>query len=499
MRLRHLLPLLLIAGGCTSHLDVSEIAALDDAVLVLDRGGLVRVYRIDDASTSRTDIDLADGDPSLLARPGTPSDALVLTAGRLGDARVGPVPSELVLVDRTGELGRWTFRGQYAQARASRDGRYVVTLSPRGRLVVENRVELVDLTMPAGDANPLALSLRSLGGESPAGAEISATLPWTVGGDLRVAALFATGQLSLFDLDAPDDAPVTIPTTTDASSVAQVPIEGFFVGPELVLRPAAGRQLLVVALVPGTGTRRFDVAVRTLAASGSITAVAIDQRGASPRVLALTGSTLDVFDLETGMSAVVALPAAYSDILLFDGPAPGDATSRPRVALFGAASSIAFVELGDRPTDVLGSFLLPLAFQPDAVVADASAGRLVVFQDLHRAPISLDVAASNGRRPVSVVDLFDRSALALQASDELSRAVVSTDLRDVWVAGTGGYVNRFDLQTEEQEERWLSTGAETLLPLLGSAQRVLAFTAVHTGSFAILQPGVAPRVVNDAW
>ena len=173
--------------------------------------------------------------------------------------------------------------------------------------------------------------------------------------------------------------------------------------------------------------------------------------------------------------------------------------SRPRLALYGAARSITFVELGSEPTDVLGSFVLPLAFQPDAVVADAIAGRLVVFEDLRRGALELDVAASYGRRPVSVVDVFDRSALALGASDDVSRAVVSTDLADMWVAGADGYVNRFDLETEEQEERWLDRPAETLLPLLGPAQRVLALTTVRTGSFAILEAGVAPRSVSNAW
>lgn len=496
---KHLLPLLLVLGGCTSHLDVADIAALDDAVVVLDRGGLVRVMRIDDTSTSHTDVTLAHGDPSLLTRPGSPSEALVLTRGQLGDARLPAVPSEIVRLDRTGELGRWAFRGQYDEARTSRDGRYVVALSPRGRLVVENRVEIVDLTMGAGDANPLALSLRSLGGETPAAAEFSDALPWSDGRTLRVVALFAAGQLSLFDLDAPDAPPVTIPTTADASSAQVVPIEGFFVGPELVLRTSSGNQLLVVALTAGTGTQRFDVAVRTLAASAPINAVAIDRRGSTPRVLALTGSTLDVFDLETGMSSVVTLSAAYTSILPFDGAAPADPTSRPRIALYGATRSITFVDLGDRPTDVSGSFLLPLAFVPDAVVTDATAGRLVVFQDLRRGTLELDAASSYGRRPVSVVDLFDRSALALAASEELSRAVVSTDLGDMWVAGGGGYVNRFDIETEQQEERWLEHSAETLLPLRGAAQRVLAFTTARRGSFAVLQAGVPPRTVNDAW
>jgi hypothetical protein len=493
-----------LLGGCTSHLTVSEIAALDDAILVLDPGtpehpGLVRVVRIDAASTSATDIALDEGTPTLMTRPGSPDEALVLTAGRLGDARNAPVASELVRIDRTGERGRWTFRGQYDAAQTSRDGRYVVALSPRGRLVVENRVEVVDLEHDASDTNPIAISLRSLGGERPASAELSGTLAWSDGSDLRVAALFAAGQLTLFDLDAPDEPPVTVPTSADARASSEVPLEGFFVEDELVLRPSSGRQLLVVSLVPGTGTRRFDVAVRTLAASASITDIAIDTRGTSPRVLALTASTLDVFDLDTGMSAVVTLGTAYRDMLLFDGPAPGDPTSRPRVALYGGTSSVTFVELGDRPSELLGSFVLPLAFQPDAVIADPMSGRLVVFEDLRRGALELDAAQSYGRRPVSVVDLFDRSALALEASDELSRAVVSTNLDAMWVAGANGYVNRFDLDTDLQEERWLEHSAEMLLPLRGDAQRVIAFTTVRNGSFAILAPGTDPRKVENAW
>jgi hypothetical protein len=495
--------LLLLAGCNASHLDIIDVAALDDAVLVLDRAipdhaGLLRIVRIDATSTTSADVALGEGDPSLLARPGSPTERLVLTEGRLGDAQHAPLPSQLVRVDRTGELGRWTFQGQYTAARSSRDGRYVVALTPRGRLVVENRVEVVDLTMPAGTANPLALSLRSLGGEVPVAAELSGTIAWSDGHDLRVAALFAAGQLSLFDLDAPDETPVTIPTTTAATSVSAAPVEGFFVGSEIVVR-SSGTQLLIVALVPSTGTRRFDVAVRTLAASGSIVSLAIDARGPSPRVLALTTSTLDVFDLETGMSTSVPMSASYAELLLFDGPAPSDPTSRPRVAVFGVAHSITFVDFGARPTDVLGSFVLPLSFQPDAVVADSTAGRLVVFQDLGRGTLDLDVAASFGRRPVSVVNLFDRSALALQASSDLSRAVVSTNLREVWVAGTDGYVNRFDLMTEQQEERWLDRPAQTLLPLLGNAQRVLALTDVYHGAFAILEAGVAPRPITNAW
>lgn len=504
MKKAHLLTAIALLAGCGHHLDVGEIAALENGVLVVEhggteRGGIARVVRIDDASTSSTDVQLGLGATTLYARPGSPGEALVLTEGRLGDAKHEPASSELVRLDRTGEIGRWTFEGQYQTASPSRDGRYVVTLAPVGRLVVENRVEVADLTMPAGDHNPLSLSLRSLGGETPVAAELSTPIAWSDGADLRVAALFAAGQVSLFDLDAPETPPVTVPTTTDARAVGPVPVEGFFVGSELVVRASSGPQLLVLSLVPGTHAQRFDVAVRTLAASSAIRALAVDGRGSQPRVLALTAVGLDVFDLDTGMSAQVPLPSVYDAILLFDGPAPGDTMSRPRVALHGTASSIAFVDLGARPTEVLGSFVLPLSFQPDEVVADPVAGRLAVFERLGRAPADLDVASSSGRRPVSVVDLFDRSALALAASGDLSRAVVSTDLHDMWVAGTDGYVNHFDLDSERQEELWLEHSAESLLPLLGDAQRVIAFTDVRTGAFAVLQAGTAARVAKDMW
>jgi hypothetical protein len=227
--------------------------------------------------------------------------------------------------------------------------------------------------------------------------------------------------------------------------------------------------------------------------------VAVDTRGDAPRILAVTSSSLEVFDLGTGMSAMVSLPAPYASMLLFEGPAPGDPSVRSRVALYGGPASIAFVELGDAPADVRGSFVLPLTFQPDAVVADATAGRLIVFESLGRGALELDAAASYGRQPISVVDLFDRSAISLDATSDLSHAVVSTGLRDMWVAGAGGYVSRFDLATEEQEELWLAQAPETLLPLFGEAERVLAFSALRDGSFTILERGAAPRVVAGAW
>ncbi len=495
------LALLALSAASCADFEPRHLGPLEDAVLAIDdRLALARVVRIDAAGADIVDVPLAEGTAVLYERPGAPGEALVLTQGVLGDADEEPVPSEVAAIDRSGLLERWTLSGQYASAVISRDGRYLAALTPRGRLVVENRVEVVDLDAPPGDANPLALSLRSLGGEAPSAAAFSAPLPLG-DGELRFAALFAAGQLSLFDLDAPDAPPITVPTTADGASVGPSPVEGVFVGAELIVRADTGRQLLVVTIGEGTGPQRFDVSVRTLAVSGTVRTLVVDERSPSPRVLALGDAALHVFDLETGIETAVEVPGGYRHVLPFDGPAPGDATHRPRLALYGDAPSITFVELGEDAAEVRGAATLALAFRPSSVVADAEAGRLVVFESVVQGGSALDVARSYGRRPAAIVDLFDRSALALVAAPEVGYAAVAASLRQMWVASGEGYASGFDVETQEQRELWLDGRVEALLPLAGSSGRVLAFHSLVRGSFSVLEPDgdAAPLRVNDAF
>lgn len=487
-------------AGC-GDFQARHLAPLEDAVLAVDdQLAVARVVRIEAGGADIVDVPLAEGAAVLYERPGALGEVLVLTQGVLGDADEEPVPSEVAAIDRSGLVERWTLSGQYASAVASRDGRYLAALTPRGRLVVENRVEVIDLEAAPGEANPLALSLRSLGGEAPTTAAFSAPLP-VAGGELRLAALFAPGQLSLFDLDAPDVPPITVPTTADGATVGPAPVEGVFVGAELIVRAETGGQLLVLTVGEGTGAQRFDVSVRTLAASSTVRALVVDERAPTPRVLALADAALHVFDLETGIETVVEVPRGYRHILPFDGPAPGDATERARLALYGDASSITFVELGDAAAEVLGAATLALAFRPSSVVADADAGRLVVFESFVQGGSALDVARSYGKRPAAIVDLFDRSALALVAAPEVGYAAVAASLRQMWVASGDGYASRFDVSTQDQRELWLDARVEALLPLAGSSGRVLAFHSLARGSFSVLEPDgdAAPLRVNDAF
>lgn len=476
-----------IAAGC-ARLRVNHLAPLEDAVVAIDdQAGIARIVRVEATTVESEDIALSEGPATILAHPTDPGAVFVYTLGRIGSADEEPVPSELVAIDRTGEQRRWAFSGQFGSAEISGDGRYVIARSAFGRLVVENRVEIVDTTLPAGETNPIALSLRSLGGETPTAAAFSTPLPWSDGGTLRVAALFAAGQLSLFDLDHPEVAPITIPTTTDPTLVGPQPVEGVFVGSELVIRTDNSRQLLVVTLGASGGERRFDVSVRTLAAAGAIGQMWIDERGSSTRIIATTGLSVHFFDLETGIETSLAMPHGYHEVVFFEGPAPGDPTVRPRLVLHGYAPSLMFVDLGDEPTEIVGSSTLPLTFSPVSVIADPARGRLVLFDSTGQGPGYLDVAESRGRRPSSVIDLFDRSAIALGTSSDIDTTAVTNDNGTMWIAGRQGYVARFDLDTQDRFEAWLSSDVETLLPLHGESRRVLAFHSVATGSFSILE------------
>ena len=497
-----LLHLLALGTGCQGF-EVRQLAPLEDAIVAVDDTiSMARVVRVDTTPAETTEIELSEGMAGILARPSNPGEVLVFTHGILGDADEDPVPSELVHIDRSGELGRWTLGRQYARAAISPDGRYAYSLEPWGRLVVENILEVVDLTEPAGEGNPLSLSLRSLGGETPTAAAFSQPLPWSDGRELRVAALFAAGQLSLFDLDSPDGPPITIPTTVDGSMVGPQPVEALFVDNELVVRAQTGNQLIVVTLGEqvGTGAQRFDVSLRTLATSGVVTALAVDRRASSPRLVALSGARVHIYDLATSIETSLDLPAPYAHILAFDGPAPGDPTSRPRLALYGTSRSITFVDLGDEADSVIDSSTLPLAFNPGEVVADAALGRLVIFTTQSPHVVEHDVAGSSTRLPTSVIDLYDRSAISLATTGDVSRAVVSTDLGDMWVASAEGYVSRFDIETHGQEELWLNETVATLLPIYGSTQRVLAFHGFESGRFSILEPGSdTPRLVDGVF
>ena len=86
-----------------------------------------------------------------------------------------------------------------------------------------------------------------------------------------------------------------------------------------------------------------------------------------------------------------------------------------------------------------------------------------------------------------MIDLCDRSAIALGTSSDIDTTAVTNDNGTMWIAGRQGYVARFDLDTQDRFEAWLSSDVETLLPLHGESRRVLAFHSVATGSFSILE------------
>ncbi len=483
---------LLAATGCPGEdFTTGEVLPLDDAVVALDaRRGEVRVVRLGaggvvDGRAALVFDERAQG-VRVLPRPGRTDEVLAFHQGRVGDADEETLDAELVLVGPEGERGRWTLDGPYLSFAPDVGGRYVLVSQPRGRIAFENRVEVIDLDAP-GVSVPL--SLRSLGGEVPTAAAFSPPLPSEGETPLRVAALFAAGQLSLFDLDAPDTPPATIPTTVGGSA-GPMPIEARFVGREVVVRTASSSQLLVLTLndFVGEGGLRFDPSIRTLATAGPVRRLSVDPRSDPPRLIALAGTTLHLFDLGTGAEAQIAVPLQHAFVGLFDGPAPGDPVVRPRLVSYGGTAQLTFVDLGEAPTAVRASSDLRLQAAPVATDLDADGGRLVLYGGGTGSP------STASRSPFAILDLFDRSATPLGVTS-LDRAVLAPEGRSLWLAGTSdGYLARLDLDTGELEERFLPGGERitALLPLGGGAERALAFTRggpSALGAFRVLTPG----------
>ncbi|MEO0322356.1 MAG: hypothetical protein AAF447_05340 [Myxococcota bacterium] len=462
---------------------------LDDAVVALDATrGEARVLRFGagGAIEGRATLTFDEGVQGVqtLARPGRTDEVLAVHQGRVGDADEETLDAELVLLGPEGERGRWTLDGPYLSFAPDEAGRYVLVSQPRRRLAFENRVEVVDLAQPG---LTVPLSLRSLGGEVPTAAAFSPPLPGDAETPLRVAALFAAGQLSLFDLDAPETPPATIPTTVGGGAGPR-PVEARFVGREVVVRTERSPQLLVLTLndFEGDGGLRFDPSIRTLATNGPVRLLRVDERGELPRLLALAGDTLHLFDLRTGAETQVAVPMQHTDLGFFDGPAPGDPVVRPRVVSYGGTAQLTFVDLGAAPTEVLGTTDLRLQAAPTAVDLDTGGGRLVLYGG------GGGPARQASRSPFAILDLFDRSATPLGVTS-LDRAVLAPEGRSLWLAGTSdGYVGRLDLDGGQLEERFLTgTSITSLLPLAGGAERALVFVRGGDGlnRFRVLTPG----------
>jgi len=497
----------LLFAGCPSATDlrVSQLAPLEDAVLAVDEtNGLARILQLGAGGDTRSDFAVGEGGATLLRRSESASDVLLFTRGVPAEEDEEGSVAEIVPVAHDGlrdfegrpvtedsPLARWRFSDQYEAVRFTGEERYAMAYAPIGRLVVDNRVEIADLDAAPSATNPVALSLRSLGGEVPTDVAISRPLA-IGGGGLRVVALLAPGQLSLFDLDAPSLPPITIPTGQVPGMAGPRPIEAVFVGDRIVVRTEAGSQLVVVSLSeadPADGGQRFDVSISTLLTSQPVLRLLVDERASAPRLLALAWNAMHVFDLEAGLRESVDLPGGALSALPFEGTAPGDPVVRDRLALYGATGHVVFVDFGSEPLDIRGVFELQLDFVPSEITPDTAGAQLIAFRAVAAGGHPLDVAKSRERTPSALIDLDDRSATPLSTTS-ITRSVLSDDLQFLWVADQEGYVSRFDTRALTQDEGWIGHSVELLLPLPGASGLVLAFTDPYAGTFTVMDPSV---------
>lgn len=497
----------LVIAGCPSErdLEVSHLAPLEDAVLAVDdTNALARIVQLGAGGEAQLDMDIGEGGATLLRRGASASEVLLFTRGVPTEEDEEGSFAEIVRIAHDGlrdfegravaadsAAARWRFSDQYESVRFTGEQRYAMAYAPIGRLVVDNRVEIADLDAAPGPTNPVGLSLRSLGGEVPSDVAISRPLAIGAGG-LRVVALLAPGQLSLFDLDAPTLPPITIPTGQVPGTPGPRPIEAVFVGERIVVRTEAGNQLVVVSLAEADasdGGQRFDVSISTLLTSQPVLQLVVDERATTPRLLALAGNAMHVFDLEAGLRESVDLPGGALSALAFEGTAPGDPVVRDRLVLYGATNQIVFVDFGSEPLDIRSVFRLQLDFAPSEITPDTNASQLVAFRGVASGGHPLDVAHSRARTPSALIDLDDRSATPLSTS-VIDQAVLSDDLQILWVADRDGYVSRFDTRALTQEEGWIGQPVELLLPLPGALGLVLAFSDPYAGTFSVMDPAI---------
>ncbi|MET0341485.1 MAG: hypothetical protein ABW252_10830 [Polyangiales bacterium] len=279
------------------------------------------------------------------AQRGEIGDAVLLTAGAEardeGKRRVPAVPSQLVVVGRTGELVARTLSGRYGALTLSTDGRFALAHTPTGSLVLQNAIEVVDLDAPP--TQPGKVVTLQLDGRAPSGFVFSPK----DGFSRRMVVILFAGSVMLLDLERPENGPIAVPLATSGDGRGLIPQRVLFAGERMFVQSSGTSSVLVLELLAAADQRHgFRVVPSLLGASAGLRDVALVGSGASLRIAALTGQ-LELLDPQSGSSTVIAATPSATTLLPFEGTAPGDPVSAPRALVFAfGVSSVGFVELG---------------------------------------------------------------------------------------------------------------------------------------------------------
>ncbi|HEX3597723.1 MAG TPA: hypothetical protein VHU80_21590, partial [Polyangiaceae bacterium] len=367
--------LTLLLAGCGSRsprFDASpkllDPVAVDDHVVFVDTGRAEA--RLLDVSGSKAPsapvvVPIVPDATHVEARNGHADQLLLLCAGQRDVEGVVPEDPGLVLLGADGKTTTWRYDSAFDRIVQSDDGRFAFlffdpTNGTSDILKNPNEVAVIDLDAKGG--KPALKTLRSLA-QSPQSVTFSDEPVSIAGSERSLAVVLLNKDFAVVDLSHLERSEYTVELTkpgASAVSAAQVLFSTEETTPKIYIRAAGSDDVFVVSIEPQGSVTGAD----TAAAGDNDFALSFNQfgtgTGAAPSDLALFddggktrllvagpgNGTAIVVDADTGDTTSVTLPAPASQIHLYTGPKPSDATPAERALLYTpGGQNVVFLDL----------------------------------------------------------------------------------------------------------------------------------------------------------
>ncbi len=428
-------------------------------------------------------------------RNGHTDQLLLLCAGQRDVQGVVPEDPGLVLLGADGHSTTWRYDSAFDRIVQSEDGRFAFlffdpTTGTSDVLKNPNEVAVIDLD--AKNSMPALKTLRSLG-QSPQSVAFS-DKPVSIGGsDRSLAVVLLNKDFAVVDLSHLERSEYTVELTkpgTSTLSAAQVLFSTDETPPKVYLRATGTDDVFVVSIEPLTGA----TGAATSPAGDNDFALSFNQfgtgTGAAPSDLALFAdggktrllvagagnSTAIVVDADTGDTTSVTLPAAESQIHLYTGPKPSDATPAQRALLYTpGGQSVVFLDLAGFGSEN------NRAGNPELLTLSAPYAKLQILDDD-------TVMLLNQLNGLSLLKLGDRS-LSPITGPNLVDAVPDLAVNKLWLSPAGDRLGYLDLSNFHPNEVRLDAPIEHLVRVPSKSKtnpKVLVTHPSSLGSLTVL-------------
>lgn len=303
-----------------------------------------------------------------------------------------------------------------------------------------NELAIVDLTAEPSDNNPTSLTLRSFGGR-PQSMVFTPELSLPTG-DRRLLVVLTDRDAGIIDLSEPEKGDITVKLSSSGERLTPLQVAYSDGDPardddaRLAIRLDGDPSVILIDLLATPASEAGKVAhdwkpmPNVVLASGPPSDVSFVNTDGGLRLAALVPSkqSLTLIDPATGISADIALGAAFEHLSLVTGIV-GGTESGADVALLWSSSSpyIAFVALGSTVGKPYKSVELLELEQPIARVVDVPSPN-----------DQLKVLASADGQSFFVLDLLARTASPIVSSSYGIDLSVAPDGRRAWLFAPGG-------------------------------------------------------------